>query len=98
MIDVLNTKEELSGYGVTKKPKNFYYIVGKSDVRGYNRVITIYVMAKNGEPYRLGYTHVNTASYNGDTSEAKRVVREVYGYKMDGYTFVDKSINMRELL
>ena len=99
MFDITRTKEELNKLGVIKKPKNFYFTRGVSDKRGYNALIMVYVIAKDGEPYRLGYNYVNTASYRGDSAEARHLVREVYGYKLkDGYKFSDENIKVRELL
>ena len=99
MLDLLNTKEELNSYGVVKKPKSFYYRVLASDKRGYNKQIAVSVIAKDGTPYRLGYTHYHTASCRGENAEVRHLIKAVYGYKMkDGYHFADDSINIHEFI
>lgn len=98
MYDILNTKEELKSYGVAKTPKKFIATITDSTKRGCNKCVTVYVLAKDGEPYRLGDNHYNTASCRGEKAEARHLVKEVYGYKMkDGYTFKDENIKVHIL-
>lgn len=101
MIDIYNTKQELTGYGVKKRPLSFIGILETiKTTRGSNdnKKITVYVTAKDGTPYRLGETTYCTASCIGESGEANQVVKAVYGYKMkDSYRFKDGDIQVHIL-
>jgi hypothetical protein len=74
--------------------KRFYFSVGDSPKRGYNRRIDVFCLErKTGLPVALGYIDVNTASYKGDHASACYVIHKACGYRMtDGYSLDRKDV------
>jgi len=74
----------------------FYTVKHDSDLRGYNRTITVY-RVKNNQPIFVGYDEkINTAGYKGDYAIACKIVSLTDKHAMDktGYYLDSKNIKV----
>jgi len=84
--------------------KRYYYKVEESDCvtkharrRGYNKVISVYKMKKDGQFRFIGDEWINTASYRGDHPTACGILTKEFGYKSDGYSLKRKDVKVLQL-
>ena len=73
-----------------------YTILHDSNLRSYNRTITVFRI-KHNKPYLVGTDNkINTASYKGDHSVACNIIHDIDKHALSecGYHLVSKNIRI----
>jgi hypothetical protein len=81
----------------TKKPTRFYFKKLDNSKRGYNILIEVFYINKDGYPVFIGYSNENSAAWKGGKAVAGGIISEKYGYKFDGYRMLNKKIKIFEI-
>ena len=84
--------------------KRYYFKVDWSECvtkharrRGYNKLISVYIMRKDGQFRFIGSEWVQTAGYRGDYPTACGILSKEFGYKSDGYSLKRKDVTVLQL-
>lgn len=65
--------------------------------RGYNKLVSVYSMRKDGRFRHIADQWVQTAGYRGDYATACRILSDKFGYKNDGYSLTRKDVTVLQL-
>ena len=84
--------------------KRYYFKVEWSECvtkeyrkRGYNKLISVYSMRKDGQFRFIGDEWVQTAGYRGDYPTACGILAKEFGYESDGYSLKRKDVTILQL-
>lgn len=81
-----------------KKPTKFYFKESDNSRRGYNILISVYYIDKDGQPRFVGSSDEQSAGWKGGRAVANNIISEEYGYKMrDGYSLQRQDIKVFEI-
>ena len=79
--------------------KKFYFTTERNTkyTRGYNILVRVFSLTRDGQPLSIGTVEANTASYPGNIGMAVSLIGQIFGYKNDGYSISRNDVKIYEM-